>query len=156
MIHSDEPIPDAARAYIEALPAGDWYLFDMSPLDRTGVPAWEAALFPHDCDAAACEMQQGTGYGGHGVGVLPDGHGRGDPAAERVLGRTRVLPGLFHGVRGQFVRVQQHQADAHQHAEPVVQPQMLGATPARGSPRPGFGQEPLVQQPRNQRVGLAA
>jgi len=48
---------------MDALPPGDWFFFDMSPLDRTGVPAWKAALFPHDPAAAGCEMQQGTGYG---------------------------------------------------------------------------------------------
>ncbi len=63
MIHSAEPVPDIARAYMDAMPAGEWWLFDMSPLDRTGVPAWKAALFPHDPSAAGCEMQQGTGYG---------------------------------------------------------------------------------------------
>lgn len=63
MIHSAEPVPAIARAYMDAMPAGDWYLFDMSPLDRTGVPAWKAALFPHDPATAGCEMQQGTGYG---------------------------------------------------------------------------------------------
>ncbi|WP_375428695.1 YcaO-like family protein [uncultured Sphingomonas sp.] len=63
MIHCAEPVPDIARAYVDAMPAGEWYLFDMSPLDRTGVPAWKAALFPNDPVAAGCEMQQGTGYG---------------------------------------------------------------------------------------------
>lgn len=48
---------------MDALPPGDWFFFDMSPLDVTGVPAWKAALFPHDPAAAGCEMQQGTGYG---------------------------------------------------------------------------------------------
>ena len=37
MIHSDHPIPDVVRAYMDALPPGDWFFFDMSPLDRTGV-----------------------------------------------------------------------------------------------------------------------
>lgn len=63
MIHSAEPVPDIARAYMDAMPAGEWWLFDMSPLDRTGVPAWKAALFPSDPRTAGCEMQQGTGYG---------------------------------------------------------------------------------------------
>ncbi|WP_294171710.1 YcaO-like family protein [uncultured Sphingomonas sp.] len=63
MIHSDHPVPAVVRAYTEALPPSDWFLFDMSPLDVTGVPAWKAAMFPHDPAAAGCEMQQGTGYG---------------------------------------------------------------------------------------------
>ena len=63
MIHSDRPVPDTVRAYQDALPPGDWFLFDMSPLDVTGVPAWKAALFPHDPAAAGCAMQHGTGYG---------------------------------------------------------------------------------------------
>ena len=42
MIRSDHPVPDVVRAYMDALPPGDWFFFDMSPLDRTGVPAWKA------------------------------------------------------------------------------------------------------------------
>lgn len=63
VIHSDHPIPDEARAYIDSIPKGSWYLFDMSPLDVTGIPAWKAAFFPRDSGVAKCEMQQGTGYG---------------------------------------------------------------------------------------------
>lgn len=63
MIDSDHPLPGAVRAYMDALPRGDWFFFDMSPLDRTGVPAWKACLFPHDPSTACCEVQQGTGYG---------------------------------------------------------------------------------------------
>ena len=63
MIHSDRPIPDIALAYIDAIPKGSWYLFDMSPLDVTGIPAWKAAYFPFDAETACCELQQGTGYG---------------------------------------------------------------------------------------------
>ena len=63
MIHSDRTVPDIALAYIQAVPEGSWYLFDMSPLDVTGIPAWKAAYFPSDIDAACCESQQGTGYG---------------------------------------------------------------------------------------------
>ena len=63
MIHSDHPVPDIALAYIDAVPKGSWFLFDMSPLDVTGIPAWKAAYFPFDADTALCELQQGTGYG---------------------------------------------------------------------------------------------
>lgn len=63
MIHCDKSLPSAARAYIDDLPDGDWFLFDMSPLDITGVPAWKAAYFPHDPTAGRCTVQQGTGYG---------------------------------------------------------------------------------------------
>ena len=63
MIHCDISLPPAARAYIDALPDGDWFLFDMSPLDITGVPAWKAAYFPHYATSPGCTMQQGTGYG---------------------------------------------------------------------------------------------
>lgn len=63
MIYSDHAIPDAARAYIDSVPGGSWYLFDMSPLDVTGIPAWKAAFFPSDASVARCEIQQGTGYG---------------------------------------------------------------------------------------------
>ena len=41
-------IPDAARAYLEALPPGRVVAFPMTGLDRTGVPAWKAALFLDD------------------------------------------------------------------------------------------------------------
>ncbi len=37
MIHSDYPVPAVVRAYMEALPPSDWFLFDMSPLDVSGV-----------------------------------------------------------------------------------------------------------------------
>lgn len=63
MIHSDAPVPEVARAYIDCSPAGSWFLFDMSPLDVTGVPAWKAAFFPDDPANAGCEIQHGTGYG---------------------------------------------------------------------------------------------
>ena len=63
MIHSEQPVPEIARAYIDAVPAGRWFLFDMSPLDFTAIPAWKAAYFPLDSEAACCELQQGTGYG---------------------------------------------------------------------------------------------
>ena len=63
MIHSEHPVPEIARAYIDATPAGSWFIFDMSPLDVTGIPAWKAAYFPFDATAACCELQQGTGYG---------------------------------------------------------------------------------------------
>jgi ribosomal protein S12 methylthiotransferase accessory factor len=63
MIRSAVPVPPIAQAYMDALPAGEWFLFDMSPLDRTGIPAWKAVLFPDDPRAAGCEMQHGTGYG---------------------------------------------------------------------------------------------
>lgn len=56
-------MPDIARAYIDSVPPGSWFLFDMSPLDITGIPAWKAAYFPFDASAAGCELQQGTGYG---------------------------------------------------------------------------------------------
>ncbi|SFS12498.1 YcaO-like family protein [Sphingomonas jatrophae] len=63
MITSALPVPAIARAYIDAAPPGDWFLFDMSPLDVTGIPAWKAAFFPEDPAAVGCEVQQGTGYG---------------------------------------------------------------------------------------------
>ena len=39
MIHTSLPLPGAARAYMEALPPGDWWVFDASGIDRSGVPA---------------------------------------------------------------------------------------------------------------------
>ena len=59
MIHSNHPVPDTALAFIDAVPEGNWYLFDMSPLDFTGIPAWKAAYFPFDADTGIDDPQLG-------------------------------------------------------------------------------------------------
>lgn len=56
-------LPDAARAYIAALPKGRLVGFPMTPLDRTGVPAWKVALFLDDDGALPGNMPSGYGYG---------------------------------------------------------------------------------------------
>ena len=56
-------LPDAARAYMEGLPKGRFVGFPMSPLDRTGVPAWKVALFLEDPDKLPGAMPSGYGYG---------------------------------------------------------------------------------------------
>ena len=56
-------LPDAARHYIEALPKGRFVGFPMTPLDRTGVPAWKVGLFLDDAERLAGVMPSGYGYG---------------------------------------------------------------------------------------------
>ncbi|HEY8564237.1 MAG TPA: YcaO-like family protein [Beijerinckiaceae bacterium] len=56
-------IPDAARAYAEALPKGRYVAFPMTPLDKTGVPAWKVALFLDDPSTLPGAMPSGYGYG---------------------------------------------------------------------------------------------
>ena len=56
-------LPDAARAYIAALPKGRLTGFPMTGLDRTGVPAWKVALFLEDADRLPGNMPSGYGYG---------------------------------------------------------------------------------------------
>ena len=56
-------LPDAARAYIAALPKGRLVGFPMTPLDRTGVPAWKVALFLDEDHHLSGNMPSGYGYG---------------------------------------------------------------------------------------------
>ena len=56
-------LPDAARAYIEALPKGRIVGFPLTGLDRTGVPTWKVALFLDDAGALPGNMPSGYGYG---------------------------------------------------------------------------------------------
>ena len=56
-------LPDAARAYIAGLPKGRLVGFPMTPLDRTGVPAWKVALFLDGAAALPGNMPSGYGYG---------------------------------------------------------------------------------------------
>ncbi|WP_235919362.1 YcaO-like family protein [Aureimonas psammosilenae] len=58
-----ENLPDAVRAYMEALPAGRYVGFPLQSLDRTGVPAWKVAFFLQDQDAMPGNMPSGYGYG---------------------------------------------------------------------------------------------
>lgn len=52
----------AARAYLDAFPAGDVVAFPIHPLDTLGLPVWVVALFPDD-PALAGIMPYGVGYG---------------------------------------------------------------------------------------------
>ena len=63
MNHLPSDLPDAARAYIEALPKGRLVGFPMTPLDRTGVPAWKVGLFLDDPAQLPGAMPSGYGYG---------------------------------------------------------------------------------------------
>ncbi len=56
-------LPDAARAYVDALPRGKLVGFSMTPLDRTGVPAWKVGLFLDDPGRLPGNMPSGYGYG---------------------------------------------------------------------------------------------
>ena len=64
-------LPDAARAYLDALPAGEVVGFPLTPLDRTGLPVWVVALFTDDPRLE---------------GVMPYGVGYGATEAQAVLG----------------------------------------------------------------------
>ncbi len=55
-------LPDAARAYLDAFPAGEVVAFPLTPLDRTGLPVWVVALFPED-ERLDGVMPYGVGYG---------------------------------------------------------------------------------------------
>ena len=55
-------LPDAARAYLDAFPAGEVQAFPLTPLDRVGLPVWVAALLPQDPRLAGI-MPYGVGYG---------------------------------------------------------------------------------------------
>ena len=63
MNHLPDPLPEAARRYIEALPKGRFVGFPMTPLDRTGVPAWKVGLFLDDTTRLPGAMPSGYGYG---------------------------------------------------------------------------------------------
>ena len=56
-------LPDAARAYIDALPPGRFVGFSMMPLDRSGVPAWKVGYFLDDATDLPGAMPSGYGYG---------------------------------------------------------------------------------------------
>ena len=56
-------LPDAAIAYINGLPKGRLVAFSMTPLDRTGVPAWKVGLFLDDDGKLPGNMPSGYGYG---------------------------------------------------------------------------------------------
>jgi ribosomal protein S12 methylthiotransferase accessory factor len=56
-------LPDAARAYLDALPPGRIVGFPLAPLDRTGIPAWKTALFLDDASEMPGNMPSGYGYG---------------------------------------------------------------------------------------------
>ncbi len=63
MNHLPSDLPEAARRYIAALPAGRFVGFPMTPLDRTGVAAWKVGLFLEDALALPGAMPSGYGYG---------------------------------------------------------------------------------------------
>ena len=52
-------LPEAARRYLDALPAGRIVGFSMAPLDVTGVPAWKVALFLDDVETLPGNMRAG-------------------------------------------------------------------------------------------------
>ena len=58
-----DTLPDAARAYRDALPPGRVVGFPLQSLDRTGVAAWKVSLFLDDPAALPGNMPSGYGYG---------------------------------------------------------------------------------------------
>ena len=63
MNHLPADLPEAARRYIEGLPKGRFAGFSMTPLDRTGVPAWMVGLFLDASPELRGAMPSGYGYG---------------------------------------------------------------------------------------------
>ncbi|RPF71187.1 YcaO-like family protein [Aurantiacibacter spongiae] len=63
--HKDLPagLPDAARLYLDAFPAGEIVAFPIDPVDRLGIPVWIVALFPDDQTPLGGVMPYGVGYG---------------------------------------------------------------------------------------------
>ncbi len=57
-----EMLDPAARAYLDAFPAGEPAVFPLTALDRIGLPVWIGALFPEDGRLADI-MPYGAGYG---------------------------------------------------------------------------------------------
>ncbi len=55
-------LPESARAYLDAFPAGEITAFPLTRLDRTGLPVWVVALFPDDPRLSGI-MPYGVGYG---------------------------------------------------------------------------------------------
>ncbi len=66
------PLPDAALAYLDALPLGRIVGFPIAALDRTGVPVWVVSLF----------LDESLGL----VGAQPSGIGYGATDAQAILG----------------------------------------------------------------------
>ena len=87
-------LPDAARAYLDALPAGEVVAFPLTPLDRTGLPVWVVALFTDDSRLDGI-MPYGVGYGATEAQAVLGGLGE---IAEMVQ-PTLTLAGapLHHG-----------------------------------------------------------
>ena len=55
--------PEPVAMYARALPRGRYTAFPMTGLDRTGIPAWKAALFLNDAHLLPGAMPSGYGYG---------------------------------------------------------------------------------------------
>ncbi len=79
-------LPDAAAAYINSMPQGRVELFPLTPLDRTGVPCWNAIFLNAD----------GTRW--HGVAPHGVGYGVDDDAA--IVGTTGELAEAVHSALG--------------------------------------------------------
>ena len=96
-----QTLPDAARAYMEALPRGRFVGFPLAGLDRTGVPAWKVALFLEDQTAMPGNMPSGYGYGlGDDAAII----GAFAEIAEAILPTLRLLEepqaiGSYRGLR---------------------------------------------------------
>ena len=56
-------LPDPVRAYLDALPKGRVVGFPMTPLDRTGVPAWKVGAVPRRPAASPAPCRRAYGYG---------------------------------------------------------------------------------------------
>ena len=80
--HLPPDMPEAAARYVQSMPEGRVELFSLSPLDRTGVPCWNALFLNRD----------GTRW----HGVAPHGVGYGVTDAEAIVGTTGELAEAVH------------------------------------------------------------
>ena len=80
--HLPPDLPDAAARYIDSMPEGRVELFPLTPLDRTGVPCWNAIFLNRD----------GTRW----HGVAPHGVGYGVTDADAIVGTTGELAEAVH------------------------------------------------------------
>ncbi|MBE7183545.1 MAG: YcaO-like family protein [Methylobacterium mesophilicum] len=85
-------LPDAVRAYLAALPAGQIVAFPLASLDRTGVAAWKVSLFLDDRSMPG-NMPSGYGYGLDDDQALTGAFGE---LAESILPTIRALKEPLH------------------------------------------------------------
>ena len=84
--HLPDDVPEVVARYVDSMPEGRVELFPLTPLDRTGVPCWNAIFLNQD----------GTRW----HGVAPHGVGYGTTDAEAMIGTTGELAEAVHSALG--------------------------------------------------------